>query len=437
MVIYKGNLDSKGRGANMTQNNRKPRLFMIIGPGLLVAATGVGAGDLAAASFSGINLGVAVLWAVLVGAFLKFVLNEGLARWQLATGQTLLEGCVRHLGRPFQVVFLAYLVAWSLFVGTALMSACGVTAHTIFPIFDNPDTGKFWFGILHSFLGVVFVCLGGFKLFEKVMNACIAAMFVTVVTTAILLRPDWGEVLKGLFIPVIPQFDGKGLVWTIALMGGVGGTLTVLCYGYWIREAGREGDDAIRICRIDLGVAYAMTAVFGVAMVIIGSQVQVEGSGAGLIAALAERLEQPLGPVGKWAFLLGAWGAVFSSLLGVWQSVPYIFADFCSLWRNNQSAERPRNVSTASLAYRSYLLGIAIIPVFGLRYGFQSVQKYYAVFGACFMPFLAILLIYLNGRANRIGDQHKNGMATNAVLAAILVFFLFSLYFMAREKFGV
>ena len=404
---------------------------MIIGPGLLVAATGVGAGDLATASFTGINLGVAVLWAVLVGAFLKFVLNEGLARWQLVTGQTLLEGCVRNLGRPFQVVFLAYLVTWSVFVGSALMSACGVTAHVIIPIFDNADTGKFWFGILHSFLGVAFVYLGGFKLFEKVMNVCIATMFVTVVITAILLRPDWGEVLKGLFIPVIPQFDGKGLVWTVALMGGVGGTLTVLCYGYWIREAGREGEDALRICRIDLGVAYAMTAVFGVAMVIIGSQVQVEGSGAGLIAALAERLEQPLGPIGKWVFLFGAWGAMFSSLLGVWQSVPYIFSDFCRLWPSNGSEQHARKVSTTSLSYRCYLVGIAIIPIFGLRYGFQSVQKYYAVFGACFMPFLAVLLIYLNGRASGIGHEHKNRMATNAILTGILAFLLFSLYVMS------
>jgi len=39
----------------------------VIVPGLLVAATGVGAGDLATASFAGSYLGVAILWAVVVG----------------------------------------------------------------------------------------------------------------------------------------------------------------------------------------------------------------------------------------------------------------------------------------------------------------------------------------------------------------------------------
>jgi len=61
---------------------KKLNLLSIVGPGMLVAATGVGGGDLAAATFSGAKLGVAILWAVLLGAFFKkTVLNEGLTRW--------------------------------------------------------------------------------------------------------------------------------------------------------------------------------------------------------------------------------------------------------------------------------------------------------------------------------------------------------------------
>ena len=89
---------------------RRIGLLRVIGPGLMVAATGVGAGDLATGAFTGNQLGLAVLWAVLVGAGVKFVLNEGLARWQLATGRTVLEGAVRHLGRPVRYIFAAYFV---------------------------------------------------------------------------------------------------------------------------------------------------------------------------------------------------------------------------------------------------------------------------------------------------------------------------------------
>ena len=80
-------------------SSRQLGLLSLIGPGLLVAATGVGAGDLATASFAGHALGTACLWAVVVGGFLKFVLTEGLTRWQLATDQSLLEGVAQHFGR--------------------------------------------------------------------------------------------------------------------------------------------------------------------------------------------------------------------------------------------------------------------------------------------------------------------------------------------------
>ena len=415
-------------------------VLAVIGPGLLVAATGVGAGDLAMGAFTGSHLGMAVLWAVAAGALIKFVLNEGLARWQLATGQTVLEGAVLRLGRVVQVVFFAYLVLWSYFVGSALISACGVAAHALCPVFADPVHGKVAFGIVHSLVGLVLVLAGGFKLFERVMSITIVVMFVTVLATAVLLRPDWGQVAAGLCVPRIPKLAGQGLPWTVALMGGVGGTLTVLCYGYWIREKGRTDASAVRTCRIDLAVGYAATALFGIAMVIIGSTIQVQGKGAGLVVALADKLAGPLGPVGRWLFLVGAWGAVFSSLLGVWQAVPYVFADFWGLrrLRRDGAPEDARvEVDTRSRPYRVYLFLLAFVPMLGLFGGFRQVQKAYAVFGALFMPLLAVTLLVLNGRSAWIGEKLRNRPLTSAFLVATVLFFLAAFAFHVRKVCGL
>jgi hypothetical protein len=118
----------------------------MMGPGLLLAATGVGAGDLATASFVGGLLGTAVLWAVVFGAFLKFVVTEGLARWQLATVRHD-RGAVTN-GRGVIWLFMPYLLLWSFFVGSALMSATGVTLHAMAPMFDDAARGKVVFGIV-------------------------------------------------------------------------------------------------------------------------------------------------------------------------------------------------------------------------------------------------------------------------------------------------
>ncbi len=399
---------------------------MVIGPGLLVAATGVGAGDLATASFTGSQLGTAVLWAVVVGGFLKFLLNEGLTRWQLATGQTLLEGIASRLGRAVGWLFLPYLLLWSFFVGSALMSACGVTLHAMVPIFGDPADGKIVFGILSSLTGLALVWAGGFLLFEKVMSVCIAVMFGTVLLTGALLSPGAGEVLRGLFVPTIPAAGGEGITWTVALIGGVGGTLTVLCYGYWIREKGRLGPGDLATCRIDLGVAYTLTILFGIAMVIIGTTVRIEGQGAGLLVSLADSLEGSLGLWGRWLFLIGAFGAVFSSLLGVWQSVPYLFADLWRLFIRSPDPARSQEpgvaIDTRSAPYRGYLLGMAIVPMLGLLMSFREVQKLYAVIGAMFIPMLALVLLILNGRREWVGDLANRKPTVVALLAAIAFF---------------
>jgi len=116
--------------------NRFWAVLAMLGPGFAVAATGVGAGDIVAAAVSGADFGLVVLWAAAFGAVAKFVLNEGIARWQLATGTTLLEGWATHLSRTVLAVFMLYFLFWSYIVGGALMAACaqrqGMGRHPLF-----------------------------------------------------------------------------------------------------------------------------------------------------------------------------------------------------------------------------------------------------------------------------------------------------------------
>ena len=278
---------------------------------------------------------------------------------------------------------------------------------------------------------VILVRVGGYRLFERVMSVTVGVMFVTVVLTAVLLKPDWGEVVRGLVLPSVPEGGGEGLAWTVALMGGVGGTLTILCYGYWIREEGRDGPGDLSLARIDLGIGYAVTMVFGLAMVVIGSVTPVTGKGAGLVVALADRLAESLGDAGRIAFLVGAFGAVFSSLLGVWQAVPYLFADFLRVSRGSGEP-----VSTSSRPYRLYLYAIGLVPLLGLFASFREIQKYYAIVGALFIPLLAGVLLVMNGRRAWVGDRLRNRPLTVLVLLAAVGLFLLFGYMDILDRFG-
>jgi Mn2+/Fe2+ NRAMP family transporter len=389
-----------------------------LGPGLLVAATGVGAGDLITASLAGSEVGLVVAVAALVGALLKWTLNEGIARWQMATGTTVLEGWIVHLHPIVQWTFITYFFMWSFVVGGALVNACGVAGASLLPLGSEATSKAVW-GVAHSVLALVLVLRGGFKWFESAMAVCVAVMVAGVIVTAVLLLASPPSAAAA---DAAHRSASDVSRWALAVLGGVGGTVTLLSYGYWIADRGRRGAEGLLACRIDLGVGYAMTALFGVSMIVIGSRVAITGQGAGVALDIAGRIGSVLGPVGHGLFLLGFWGAVFSSILGVWQSAPFLFADFLSLRRSRRSGPSGTEVRDTGPAYRGFLIVLALASLVWLWAPVRTVQLVYATLGAGFLPFLAVTLLVMNNRRSWVGEL-RNGWTINALLAATLLVF--------------
>lgn len=401
----------------MNKYKNKLKIFL---PGIVVAATGVGAGDLATAAFSGNKLGIGIIWAVILGAFFKFFLNESLIRRQLSTKETFFNSLNTHIGKTILIIFIFYLVIWTYMVGAALMSATGIAFNALVPVFDNQVTAKRFFGILFSIVSLFIVFKGGYNLLEKIMSVFTGIMFITVIITAILIIPDSNNSLIN-FIPIFPS-SKEEVEWTIALMGGVGGTVTILSYGFWINEHKRNSIKEIKTCRYDLASAYLITAIFGIAMVILGSNIELSGSGSELIVNLGKKLENQLGLIPKNIFLIGAFGAIFSSMLGVWQGVPYLFTDTFN-HISNKSTENKSYDKT--LTYKIYAILLSTIPAIGLWSRFDFIQKIYAYSGALFMPFLAGVLLYLNNKSDIKKLKTHNNLINNTIMVLILVFFLF------------
>ncbi len=148
-----------------------------------------------------------------------------------------------------------------------------------------------------------------------------------------------------------------------------------------------------------------------------------------MLVNLSEQLAGPLWSFGKWLFLIGAAGTVFSSLPGVRQATPYIFADVCSLFHDppDRSTDyKPRITSTADRVYQTYLVLLTFIPMIGLFTNFQQAQKLYAITGIFFIPLLTLALLLLNGRSQWIGSKHRNRYLSTLSLIATLVFFLWT-----------
>lgn len=389
----------------------------LIGPGLVVAATGVGAADLVATLIAGQKYGYALLWAVVLGCVMKVVLVEGAGRYSLATGRTIYEGW-SSLGVWTHIYFVPYIVIWGFVYGAAAMAGTGLPLHSLFPALSV----KVW-GIASALIGLALVWSGRYAVFEKVCAALVGLMFVSVVGAAIMTVPNLPEMAGGL----IPDVPPGAMVNVLSVAGGVGGTITLAAYGYWIREKGWTDERSMRVMRLDNRVAYLVTGIFVIATLIVGAELL---HSAGIAVSTGDKGLLDLSTVladryGTWAskvFLVGFWAAAMSSLIGVWNGVSMMFADLVGHLRELGSDHPDSRIG--GRWYKAYILWLTFPPMIAVMLGSPVwLILAYGVLGAFFMPFLAITLLWILN-TDRVPRKWRNKWYGNVVLVLCAAAFI-------------
>jgi Mn2+/Fe2+ NRAMP family transporter len=369
---------------------------------------------------AGTQFGTVLVWAIVLGAILKFTLTEGLGRWYMATKTTILDGW-RSMGLWASGYFVVYLVLVTFFYGAAAPSAAALAVTAMFP-----GVMPLWaWAILHSVIFGFGICIiGKYGLFERVMEIFVGLMFVTVVGLALLLTPSFGDLAIGTIVPRIPE---GSLPYVLAVIGGVGGTFTLVSYTYWVRERGWRSPSWIPMMRTDLGVGYLVTGIFMVAMLVVGAEMLfVSGesiSGEEGLVALSDPIAERFGAVASWMFLIGFWAAATSSITGAWNGGAYLFGDLVRSIRRVPEEQGEEYLSEKSVWFRAFLVWLTFPPMLLLT--FQEpvlIVIIYASLGALFMPFLAITLMWLLNL--RVGREYRSGLLSNIILGASVLIFV-------------
>ena len=364
-------------------------------------------------TIAGASYGLTLVWALAAGVVLKFAITEGAARWQLATGVSLLEGWREHLPRLAVLAFFIYFVVWSYFVSSALVAASALVPTAVMPAVPLPV----W-GIVHAVAAFTLVWFGRYERFLAVIKWFVGLKFGAVIGSVLLIvfwsGADWSH------FGARQEFS---TAYTLSLIGGVGGTVTLLSYAYWMREAGWSGAGRLPMARADLSVSFALVLVFCLSMIFLATQIdwtgQILDEGPRLCLLLADRIGAEIGPIGRTVFLFGFWGAAFSSVLGVFHGVPFLFDDMFRLWQRRERAGQRGGPYRAWAAYLT--LGSISALVIGRPVWLVFA---YTVVGSLFFPFVISTLLWLNN-SRHTPHPTRNGVLVNVVLGAALLLYVF------------
>jgi manganese transport protein len=322
-----------------------------IGPGMILAASIVGSGELIATTVLGAEVGYTLLWLVIVSCLIKVVVQNELGRYSVATGETTLEAFDRIPGPRWKVSWMVW--CWFVMVVATLMQI-GAMMGGIGEVLNREFTEipiNAWVWIL-NFLTVGLLIGGRYSVVERV--ATVLVVFFTVMTvgcTAILfMLPEYfsiADVVGGLSF----HLPASGIATAVAAFGitGVGGTELVM-YPYWCIEKGyaryvgprdespewkRRAHGWIRVMGVDVISSMIVYTFATIAFYLLGAGVLngmgLMPAGSQMVATLSNLYTQTLGMWALPIFLVGAVAVLYSTVFSSTAAHCRVFADFVGM----------------------------------------------------------------------------------------------------------
>ncbi len=411
-----------------------PRSFMeyvrSMGPGIVVALTWLGAGDIVSSAMAGGNYSYALMWVFVLCLLVRYLFVSTVAKYQLCNqrGESVLGGLVKlhPLYAPF-VMVCVFVIGHA--VGAYLLTGAAV-ACTRLSGFNNV---RFW---------AIAMCLAAgyvafrqvYRRLEKVFLVLVAVLSISFLTLAAWSGPSLAGIARGVFGFAVPPIQGRfdSLTLMLSMLGAVAGGLANLMYPYFVREKGWLTAQHRRVQQYDLIFGIAVLIVLDLAVWVVGAEVLYpRGIRVVDIDGLAALLGQALGHLGTTLFYVAILAALFSNLIGTASAYAYLGADAHSYWRTG-AGTAAGGEGKAGRFYRAIVIWVIVTPLVWPLLGqtdFVGLTLMVNAAQVVVIPAIVTGLWIITTRSKYIGERYRNRWWENAAIALLLGLGCISTYF--------
>lgn len=391
-----------------------------IGPGMILAASIVGTGELIATTTLGAEWGYAALWIVVFSCFIKPAMQAEIGRYSIVTGETGLEGFNRLPGPRWRVNWVvwmwAFMVLMTLFQVGAMFGGVAQVLNTLMPAVP---VNAWVVGLLGLTLWILLG--GGYERIEKLatIKVCLFTLLTFMCALLLMNKPElfnMGDVAREGFSFKLPE--NASLFTAIAVFGITGvGASELFMYPYWCVEKGyarytgeRDGSGAwldrargwTRVMHFDIFASMVIYTVATVAFYLLGAgilhpQGLVPGAND-MIPVLSRIYTETLG---QWAVALFYGGAIvtlYGTIFAATAAHSRVYADMMRLLGLFDREDYVARVRWR----RRFVWVLTLIPV-AMFLGVQSpvwMVKLGGLAQAIMLPVIAVSALYLRHRAS-------------------------------------
>lgn len=195
------------------------KLWAFTGPGFLMSIAYLDPGNIESDLQSGAKAGFKLLWVLLGATIIGLLLQRLAARLGVVTGMHLAEVCNRQYHTVPRIIL--WLMVELAIVGSDMQEVIGCAI-----AFNLLSAGRIplWGGVLITIIDTfVFLFLDkyGLRKLEAFFGVLITIMAITFGYEYVTVRPDQGELLKGMFVPYCEGCGPVQLTQAVGIVGAV------------------------------------------------------------------------------------------------------------------------------------------------------------------------------------------------------------------------
>ncbi|KAF7668047.1 hypothetical protein LDENG_00034900 [Lucifuga dentata] len=195
------------------------KLWAFTGPGFLMSIAYLDPGNIESDLQSGAKAGFKLLWVLLGATVIGLLLQRLAARLGVVTGMHLAEVCNRQYHTVPRIIL--WLMVELAIIGSDMQEVIGCAI-----AFNLLSSGRLplWAGCLITIIDtIVFLFLDkyGLRKLEAFFGFLITIMAITFGYEYVTVRPDQGQLLKGMFVPYCEGCGPDQLEQAVGIMGAV------------------------------------------------------------------------------------------------------------------------------------------------------------------------------------------------------------------------
>ena len=370
----------------------------------IVSAAFVGPGTVTTATKAGANFQFDLLWALVFSTFACLLLQEASARITIKSGMNLGQAIAKQFEGHSSKSLIIALVIGAIILGSAAYETGNILGSIagLSLVFDIPHQ---LLVILIGTLAFLALSLKSIGLIARIMGGIVFLMGIAFFITAIQLQPSVPEIIKGSFIPKIPDVQGAGL-----LVLGIIGT-TVVPYDLFLGSGILDKKQTIREMRIGVSVAVILGGIISMAIMTVGTVIKGEFT----YEALSQALTFKIGHYAVYIFGFGMFAAGFSSAITAPLASAITARSLFEKKTNNKW--KPRGIY-----FKLVYVGVLFV---GLGFGLAEVKPIPAIIIAqalngLILPFISIFLIYVINDPMLMGTGKTNSWFSNILMGIVM-----------------